>query len=392
MLSESVIINGFECDGSWFLPEQPEIKLYGHLNLVPGKPSQLKIIGVFPSFNSAHPPGFICGIATEGIYVTLYKCLKTNETMGGHGQVVTTFSSEMVLLGAHFPTEDALDFEDISFKYHNLDEWLSVSGFDISPPNTLGQAEIKYRQPDSISLYSSNDYDVSIFFGYRGPNYNGVQKHVTIEQSASVVVSMQENRSLKNYLRVHKHIANFLHLATRDSVYIKDISATVKASASDDDSTEREVSIQVFVAVDTLPPDEAMSPHKMAFVYDDIKERLTEVMSAWFQKSDSLRHACSVLFETLYGRKLYLDNKLIGVTQAAEAIHRRVFGGSYEDRDLYLCGLYEQLVNAIPQDLSPDYRISLISRLKYANEFSLRKRIRELKSLSKGHCSRDDRK
>ena len=82
--------------------------------------------------------------------------------------------------------------------------------------------------------------------------------------------------------------------------------------------------------------------------------------------------------ETLYGRKLYLDNKLIGVTQAAEAIHRRLFGGNYEDRDLYIGGLYEQLVSAIPQYLSTEYKDSLISRLKYANEFSLRKRIREL--------------
>lgn len=194
MPRESIIVNGFECDGTWFFPEEPDTTLHGHLKLVPGEPGQLTIMGAFTDFNSEQSPDFICGIATEGTYITLHKCLKTNETIGGGRQVVTTFSSEMVLLGAHFFTEDALDFEEVYFKYHNLDEWLDVSEFDISQPNTPGQAEIKYRQPDSIPLYSSDDYDVRIFFGYRGPNYNRAQKHVTIEQSASVIVRMQKKR------------------------------------------------------------------------------------------------------------------------------------------------------------------------------------------------------
>jgi ApeA N-terminal domain 1 len=375
---EQVIINGFECDGTWFVPEAPDAQLNGHLKLVPGETGTLKIIGSFRGFNYEHSPSFLCGIATDGTYVTLYKS-QSHERMNTNGQGVTIFRPEIAFLGAHFAEEGDLDFESVYFTYHNLDEWLAVSGFEISQPFTPGKTEILYRQPDSIPLYSNDDYEVQIFFGYRGPNLNHVQKHVTVEQSVSVMVRRKQSRNLKNYLRIHNHITNFLHLATHDSVYIKDISARVKVKVADDnDEIERIHRVHVFVAVDALPPAQATDPHEMAFVYADIKERLNEVMSAWFQKSDVLRHACNVLFQSLYGRKLYLDNKIIGVTQAVEEIHRRVFGGKYEDTDRYLGGLYQQLIRAIPDSVTGDHRKSLVSRLKYANEYSLRKRIREL--------------
>ncbi len=379
MSSKSVIVDGYECDGSWFLPEASDKKIIGHLELIPGETGKLTLMGTFAGFSKQEIPSFICGIATTGTYITLHKCIKTNETLSGAGEAVTTFSAEVILIGAHFFREEDLDFEEVYFKYHNFDEWLNVSGFDISRPNTPGRAEVKYQQPDTIPLYSSDAYDVRIFFGYRGPNYDSVQKHVMIEQSASVVVTMKASRSLKSYLRIHKHMVNFLHLATRDSVYITDISATVSATIGDGESaTERKIPVTIFVAVGALPPEKAVSPHEMAFLYEDIAERRMEVMSAWFQKSELLHHACSVLFGSLYGRKLYLENRVIGVIQAAEAIHRLIFGGSYERSDRYQDSLYQRLIQAIPEYLDRDYRESLKSRLRFANEYSLRRRIREL--------------
>lgn len=66
----------------------------------------------------------------------------------------------------------------------------------------------------------------------------------------------------------------------------------------------------------------------------------------------------------------------MSLTQALETYHRQIFGGKYQPDDEYLEGLYKTLVSAIPADIASEFKNSLKQgKLRYANEYSLRKRL-----------------
>ena len=116
-------------------------------------------------------------------------------------------------------------------------------------------------------------------------------------------------------------------------------------------------------------------PHFL-FQYKDIAARPFDVFGAWLGNAESLGVVRSLYMSGAYG-KSFLELKLLALAQAVEAYHRR----AYEGQDLYMdAGAYEQhilpgLLAAVPATLDASHRQSLTSRLKFANEFSFRKRL-----------------
>ena len=73
---------------------------------------------------------------------------------------------------------------------------------------------------------------------------------------------------------------------------------------------------------------------------------------------------------------MYLQHRFLSLIQAIESFHQRIYKGEYLSDDDYN-GVYKALVNAIP-DIDIDIKKSLENRLKYGNEYSLRKRLKEI--------------
>ena len=80
----------------------------------------------------------------------------------------------------------------------------------------------------------------------------------------------------------------------------------------------------------------------------------------------------------LYNPQNYVEIRFLSLTQAIETYHRRLFGGKYQDDEEYLAGIYHILTKEIPDNINSDFKKSLQMRLRYGNEFSLRKRLREV--------------
>jgi len=69
--------------------------------------------------------------------------------------------------------------------------------------------------------------------------------------------------------------------------------------------------------------------------------------------------------------------KFINLTQALESLHRRTVGGTYLSASEF--DPIKDLLNAaVPPDVPADLKRKLSDSLEYANEYSLRKRLKEL--------------
>lgn len=117
----------------------------------------------------------------------------------------------------------------------------------------------------------------------------------------------------------------------------------------------------------------------MLFTFEHISDRFEFFIKNWFEKikTYSLEPVCNLYFGTLYNPHIYLEHEFLSLIQGIESFHQRVFGGkylSYEDYE----PIYDKLINAIPEGVSNDLRERLKGYLKYGNEFSLRKRLKEI--------------
>lgn len=86
--------------------------------------------------------------------------------------------------------------------------------------------------------------------------------------------------------------------------------------------------------------------------------------------------------------KLDVNNQFIYLIQAIEAFHRRFCENKYMDDSIYRKEVYCKLVGAIPDEIDSDFKHSLKSRLNYGNEFSLRRRLKDILSKNQSLSSR----
>ena len=90
-------------------------------------------------------------------------------------------------------------------------------------------------------------------------------------------------------------------------------------------------------------------------------------------KSEIIEPVYNLYFAGFY-KSTYPENEFLNLTQVLETYHRRIYGGKYQEDEIYLNGLYKSFVAAIPLEIDDDFRNGLeIGSLRHANEYSLKK-------------------
>jgi Apea-like HEPN len=102
------------------------------------------------------------------------------------------------------------------------------------------------------------------------------------------------------------------------------------------------------------------------------------MLRKWWLRYGDLEPVIGLYLSALPGRVNHKFVEFLLLTQALEAYHRRMIGGEYESRPSFRGGIYRELVQAIPENVDQVYRRRIVSGLKYLNEYSLRKRLRNL--------------
>jgi len=117
--------------------------------------------------------------------------------------------------------------------------------------------------------------------------------------------------------------------------------------------------------------------HDVLFSYPKISNNFNIVINSWFEKLEKLRSTFDLFFVTFYNQRMYSEFKFLSLMQAIESFHRATMNGKYLDDDAWEPHK-NKLLSEIPVELEDSFKSSLKSRLRYGNEYSLRKRIQEL--------------
>ncbi len=111
--------------------------------------------------------------------------------------------------------------------------------------------------------------------------------------------------------------------------------------------------------------------------FSSIETSFAQILSTFLSADPRLQQVFAQLLGPWYRPPGYNYSKFLGLTQTAELFHRARFTGKYVDDDKW-SPMADRIVASLPANLEPAHWEALKARLRFGNEFSLRKRLREL--------------
>jgi hypothetical protein len=372
------VIEDFEYKGMWWLPAEPEKQVPGTLRFTPNEGATLDLIGSFrdmTQMGTTLDPEIILGFS--GKRITLHKCLEIGAQWGGLAQ--TSFHAKTVFVGAHFQKPEHIKFKALQVHYLYLDEWVNISGFDIEYSSDKHDVVIKYKVPEPIRVAVGDDYRISIWIQSIYPGISMVQKEARIKQKTHIVIEPSEEKSFDEYWNIMYRIRNFLSLGVMERVYPLEIKGETEVNKQMIEGSEAYYPlVEIFYQSPDIPrAPKTIYPYEMLFTFESISDRFESFLRNWFERMELLEPVYNLYFATLYNPRIYLEHKFLSLTQIVEPFHQHVYGGGYLSDEDYK-ETYDALVNVIPDWIEKDFRESLKTKLKYGNEFSLRKRLRDI--------------
>jgi len=377
----------FECQGIWWLPEAAAHRIAGTLRFDPSAGVNLRVMGDFPE--TATPTGslhadalpripVIHGTTTDGKDFTLLDCLANERTKVSHGIPTLGLYAHHAIEGFHFAPGDLL-FHDMSVSYSHLEEWASLIEYEpFERPTKEGgryHHVLRYSCPEVLSAHldecvitlSSRFKQHMDMRGYSGE----VIPYVDFEPGAPT--------PLDTLLEWNYHMANFLMLAIGRPVAPRDIILHHANAVRELDSGQTQ---KVDLSLYFQPVAEVMATERFSylgvfFLLNDIAGDFERYLRESFGKADLLRPVYDLYFSLVNRLSMFLETRFLTVAQALETYHRRIIGGKYvEDAE------WEQvrpcLTEALPPSVHSEFRDSITQRLRYLNEYSLRRRLADL--------------
>lgn len=384
-------MESYECSGYWWLPNSSNNKVYGTLKFLPMEGAILELMGFFHqniSFEKNESFGkyvesteIILGLNSEGKEITLHNCtiIRRNRLIE-KGITILIFSVSFVFVGFHFEKKEDIEFKSLSVSYHLLNEWVGISGIkqgtELGSEGRLIELNYNYNPPEKIKV-NIKDFCLEIGWDLHS-KFTPNTGELKLKQTTFVKIEPQNSASFDYFLNICYDIQNFLSFGLRRITFPLIMEGKNEKFYHDLVLEKGKVypSIKIFYsALGENDNNNSINLTKMFFSYNDIDDYLGKCLNNWFNKKEDLEPVYRLYFGTMYNSSMFLQNKFLSLIQALESYHRRIHDGKYCTDDEYN-DIYIKILESVACDIDSDFREKLKGYLKYAHEYSLRKRLK----------------
>jgi hypothetical protein len=362
----------------WWLPNMPDKQISGTLQYDHKDSILLDLIGSFrdiQSFgsNELSTPEVILGISDNGVLCTLVNIHESNWQFNIPGIPKSTYKARFLVLGEHFDSFHGIKFSSFSVNYTNLENWLSAKPFSypfLPEKMTSGDSyDISFTLPEEFKVFvkSLNTEIKSVYELRQRGNFITEAK---LYSNAYIKFIPHENQTLQWFLDIQHDFGNLLTILTGECVYPRKIMAGRVAQDNDNGP------LSILYSQDS-PVEKNVDHQNMIIPQSKMADSITPVFNQWFENKEKLKSVYDIFFGTKYSAVMFSELHFLSLMQVIESFHRSTKGGKYLE-DAEWKEHKDHLINQIPAGLESSFKASLKSRLKYGNEYSLRKRIQEL--------------
>ena len=383
------LTEAIETKGVFWLPEQPDTQVSGVLKISESGEITVDLAGEFGNplvtprglrvsttphrEESEQDPRRIVGVLQKGGPITLDRCLWQNTNFSFPGRLSTsTVYAELAFVGAEYEEDEEALFSEFSFSVEGLETWLSVSGIETEWDTAAGRGVIRFHAPDDIPVHLPNDTEMRFSFGLTFPSVSVLRTEAAVRQTAHALVKLKEPRPLKYFSSLAFKLCNFLTLALDQAVAIQSMTGYLGRETSDGEN--RRMAVRVYGQFAPWPERKPTIRWPGALLRcPHVASQLEDMMGKWFESYQIFEPAFNLYFASRTQPSQFLDTKILWLTQALEALHRR----SSDETEMSEKE-FDSLCESVMQGCPPDRRRWSRNRLRYDNELSFRNRIRRL--------------
>jgi hypothetical protein len=349
-------MESFEWHGEWFIPES-EKHVGGMLNFSEAEGIRLTLIGTLTSDLQAlvtpidYP--LLHGITTDGKWVTLARCLPTNNSFNSAGVPIQHFRAHQCYVGAHFESEDELRFDRATIRFSLLNEWSRTTGISMSPELTFS-----YKQPDSLIAESSAfrvelRHDALYSFGQHEAS---IRENPVLVIHAPNLISLQEfNASLFGPIR-HLFTLIFGRPSRVDDVVMTTPNLVYEAPQSS------RVPIQVIWQPISIASGRPLG--QPLIPYSWVHDKWNTIIPQWLDLSKKLEHIINLVFALYDMENTYIELRFLTALQALEGYHREMSANAGVRREPSLRNRLQDLIgrtaNIVEGIIDGDRYVALI--------------------------------
>ncbi len=382
MANKFYLTDKFEYDGLWWLPEHPEKQIHGKFIFDPDDAIYLKLTGSFETeedtWNSnPYEQTIIHGVTIGGEFCTLVDNTRVSWSHPPPGIYNQRIRSQVALFGHHFSTKDDLFFSSYAISYENLEEWLKKNPFKVEVvkgenQNLIKGYNINFVIPDPIEVpINCKNGILRIAFAFNNEQDRFQSFKVTNE--AFIVFQANSDQSLDWYRKLFFDIERLLILLMGGITRPRRIEGYLKKNPNE----KRKKRIEIYQTLYSRTKVSKLFDHEILMPMSEINSNLQSIVETWLNNADRLRSTYDLFFASFYRPDVYLETRFLTLMRALESFHRSMKQGKYLPNEEYDV-IRQQLIASIPNDLDNDLRQSLKTKFKYGNEYSLRKRVKEL--------------
>ena len=365
-----------ETYGYFWLEGKPDNRLTGVLCISErGEPS-LEIFGSFDSpFNgpSKRLTGqnlHILGVTDRAGAMTLVDCVVVEQNDVVNVGLLSRSSLHVgcVFWGAHFDTQE-IHFSGMAFSVEGLDEWFVFHhrpfSHDWEPPRPMS---VTYKQPEPITFPISDGLDIG-FHMRAGTKSSLFQEVITTKMS--IEIESIEPRSFSGFMQVLRKVKSFLSLAFDRTVSFTSITGfRLEPNAP----YTLHNSVAIYGRFDPYDlPKEDIGPGSSLISFDEMAPNIQEYLPRWLENYEEYEPTFNLYFTVVANRYMHLEGAFLFLTNGIESLHRRGSTDTQMPTEEFDC-----LRDSILRNTPGKWRSLIGERLKYANELSLRRRIREM--------------
>ena len=383
-LAESI-----ETTGIFWLPERPDARLSGVLKVSESGEVTVDLTGTFGNplvapdrlafaatsimEEETGDPDRVVGTVSQGGRVTLDGCLWQNTSFSFPGGVSTsTIHARMGFAGVEYEEQEEPLFSEFSFSIEGLDSWLWFPVLDLERSPTRREGLIRYKLPDDITLGLTSDVELSFRFNLHSAGVSLPITEITVQQTVDVLVKTEDPQPVDYFSSHAFKLCNFLTLALDQTVSIQSMTGYVDEESTDGQNHRRPV--KVYAQFAPRPEREpTIRWDRALFRYPDVASLFDVMIDRWFEDYETFEPAFNLYFSLRAEPSQFMETKILWLTQALETLHRRS-----SDKTEMEEGEFTLLKESILQTCPLDRREWLNNRLQYANELSLRNRLRAL--------------
>lgn len=366
------LLDGFTKHGVWWLPSRPEDRVRGDLGF-DGDHTELKLYGAFEGTESVfvnRDEEIILGSCGDED-VTLLNCGLGERWDVMKDSITSTWWCQFALIGLHAFGGLEHGFTQAEVRFTGLEHWIAdkpiKDRFPADPNDRLRTFRIEHHHE------CPRDFDVPAINASIGLtascNQQGAGYKISLEHRAYIRISPDQQRNLMWFIETQYQFQRMLSFFADASVQTLTLRLFSKGKSDYDPPN----GCLIWPATQRKDNSDRLS-RGMLIHYPDIASRFAEVLNIWYANAERLKHVYNQYFAATQHDVIYADQDFLQLAQALEVFSRVARESKYVTDDEYK-GIADALIESIPQETNCDLRNSLKARIKFGNEYSLRKRI-----------------